>query len=308
MLEGEELARATEARLHLVDAEERPVATTQFLRSAEVAGRRQVDALPLHGLDEEESHVLGAETALERVEVAERHLLESCEQRSEPLRHLAVAVRGERAEREPVEALLRGEDTASSGGRAAELQRRLDGLGAGAREEHALEAGGRTAEELLREERRERRSAELNRAGQVELERLDERGADARVVASDVEHPEAAEHVEVLLAAGIPQVGALGARPLAVEADRLEDARELRVDRASPQVDVGAIPRREQLGEAEAGHALTLGVVPRPRWRLGGRDRQQSGRSRRCLFAPSTQGGHDARRPRPVADCGVLHR
>ena len=157
-----------------------------------------------------------------------------------------------------MEALLRGEHAGSSGRRAAKLQSRLDCLGAGAREEHAFEARGRSAKELLREERRQRRSSKLDRAGEVELERLDERGADARVVASDVEHPETAEHVEVLLAAGIPEVGALGTRPLAVEPDRLEDARELRVDRASPEIDVGAIARREQLGEAEAGHALTL--------------------------------------------------
>src|SRR3954447_11245075 len=32
-----------------------------------------------------------------------------------------------------------------------------------------------------------------------------------------------------------------------------------------------------------------------------------SGRSRRCLYAPSTLGGHDARRPRPAADCRVRH-
>lgn len=32
------------------------------------------------------------------------------------------------------------------------------------------------------------------------------------------------------------------------------------------------------------------------------------GRSRRCFPTPSTRRGHDARRPRPVAHCGVLHR
>ena len=85
--------------------------------------------------------------------------------------------------------------------------------------------GGVRAEQLLREQRRQRRDAELHRAGQVELERLDERRADARVVAADVEHPEAAEHVEVALAVGVAEVRALGARPRAVEADRPEDAR-----------------------------------------------------------------------------------
>ena len=61
-----------------------------------------------------------------------------------------------------------------------------------------------------------------------------ERGADARVVAADVVHPEAAEHVEVAVAVGVVEVGAVGARPGAVEADRAQDAHELRVDRARP--------------------------------------------------------------------------
>ena len=153
-----------------------------------------------------------------------------------------------------MEALLRREDAASSRCRAASFSAASTASVPELVKSTRSRRGGRAAEQLLREERRQRRGAELHRARQVELERLDERGANARVVASDVEHPEAAEHVEVLLAAGVPEVRALRARPLAVEADRLQDARELRVDRASPEVDVGAIARREQLGEAEAGH------------------------------------------------------
>ena len=200
-----------------------------------------------------------AQLALERVEVAERHLREAGQQRPEALGELGVAVRRERAEREPVEAVLGREDARAAGRGAAELERRLDRLGARAREEHALEPRRRAPEQLLGEERRQRRGAELHRAGQVELERLDERGAHARVVAADVEHPEAAEHVEELVAVARPR----GTRPrrathVAVEADRLQDARELRVDRAPPEVDVAALARREQLGEAEVAHALTL--------------------------------------------------
>src|SRR5206468_10316098 len=85
--------------------------------------------------------------------------------------------------------------------------------------------------------------------------RLDQRSAHARVVAPDVEHPEAAEHVEILVAALVPEVGAICARPLAVEADLLQDARELRVDRAAPEVDVAPLACREQLRELELRHA-----------------------------------------------------
>ena len=140
-----------------------------------------------------------------------------------------------------MEAVLGRDDARAARRRAAELQRRLDRLGAGAREEHALEPRRRAAQQLLGEQRRQRRGAELHRAGQVELERLDERGAHARVVAADVEHPEAAEQVEEAVAVGVPEVRALGAHPRAVEADRLEHARELRVDRARPELDVAPL-------------------------------------------------------------------
>jgi hypothetical protein len=57
VLEGEHPARAAEAGHHLVDAEERPVAAAELLGSREVAVRREVDALALHRLNEEERHV-----------------------------------------------------------------------------------------------------------------------------------------------------------------------------------------------------------------------------------------------------------
>ena len=104
VLEREHLPGAPEAGLHLVDAEERAVAAADLLRALEVARRRQVDALALHRLDEEDRDVLAAQLLLERVEVAERNALEPRQQRPEPVRELRVAVRRERAERQPVEA------------------------------------------------------------------------------------------------------------------------------------------------------------------------------------------------------------
>ena len=100
--------------------------------------------------------------------------------------------------------------------------------------------------------------------GKIELERLDQRRADARVRAPDVEHPEAAEHVEVAVALVVPEVGALAASPGAVEADRLQHARELRVDRLAPQLEALAPARRDELANAQtdrffiAGHNLTV--------------------------------------------------
>src|SRR5207248_5225131 len=177
-------------------AEERPVGAAERLRALEIAGLRQVHALALNRLDEEERDVLAAQLLLERVEVAERHTVEAGQQRAETSAELRVPVRGERTEREAVEAVLDGEHTPALRRRAAELQRGLDRLGARAREEHALEPRGRTPQQRLGEQARQRGDSELDRAGQLELERLDERGPDARIVAADVVHPEATEHVE----------------------------------------------------------------------------------------------------------------
>ena len=117
---------------------------------------------------------------------------------------------------------------------------------------------GDALQQLLGEQRWQDRRPELHGAGRLQLELLDERRADARVVAADVEHPEAAEHVEVAVPVSVPEVLPLRARPDPIEADRLQDARELRIDRPRPELDVLARPRRDQVTEAELAHARSL--------------------------------------------------
>ncbi len=257
MLVGEQLAGATETRLDLVDAEERAVAPAERLCALEISGGSDVHALALHRLDEEHGDVLAAELLLERVEIAERNLLEAGQQWPEALRELGVAVRRQRAEGQPVEAVVDGDDAAAPRRRAAQLERGLDRLGAGARELHALEPSGRAPEQGFGEEARQRSGAELHGARQVELERLHERVAHARVVAADVDHPEAAEHVEVAVAFGVPQIRALRPLPGAVEIDRPQHAHELRVDVARPAVEVVA-PTVEQPAQIDPGHTRNL--------------------------------------------------
>ena len=85
MLEGEELAGAAEPGLHLVDGKERAVSPAELLRAFEIAGRREVHSLSLHGLDEKERDVLGPERTFECVEVAERNPREPRQERAEAL-------------------------------------------------------------------------------------------------------------------------------------------------------------------------------------------------------------------------------
>src|SRR5207245_942313 len=103
VLEGKHPARAPEAGLHLVNAEERAVAAAQLLRALEVALRREEGAVALDRLDQEERDVLAPKRRLERAEVAEGHLREPRQQRPEPVAELRHAVGRERSERVPVE-------------------------------------------------------------------------------------------------------------------------------------------------------------------------------------------------------------
>ena len=142
--------------------------------------------------------------------------------------------------------------------RPPDLDRRLDRLRPGAREEHAAEARGRPLQQLVGEDRAQRVDAERELPRRVELERFQERRLHPRVVAADVVHPEAAEPVEIAVPVGVVEMGTLGARPAAVEADRPQHAHELRVD--DPRVELQLLARMplQQLGDAEARHALSL--------------------------------------------------
>ena len=203
-------------------------------------------------LDDEERDVLGAERGVERIEVAERDAREAGHERLEALRESGVAGRGERAERQPVEAALHRDDARAARRRAPDLDRGLDRLRPGAREQDSPEARGRPLQQLVGEDRAERVDAERELSRRVELERLLERRLHPRVVAPDVVHPEPAQPVEVAVAVGVVQMGAFGARPAAVEADRAQHPHELRVDRASVEVELVARVALEQLAHAEA--------------------------------------------------------
>ena len=135
-----------------------------------------------------------------------------------------------------MEGLLGRDDPRPPGRGASELERRFDRLGARAREQDSREPRGRALQQLFREEPRQQRDAELHRSGSVELERLDERRPDSGIVPPGVEHPEAPEHVEEAVPVRVVEVLPFGARPDAVEADRLQHPHELRVDPARVEV------------------------------------------------------------------------
>ena len=77
LLVAEHLAEPADAGLHLVEGEQQAVLVAELAQVAEELRRRRAHAaLALHRLDEDAGG-LGRDGALERLEVAERHLVEA---------------------------------------------------------------------------------------------------------------------------------------------------------------------------------------------------------------------------------------
>lgn len=93
-----------------------------------------------------------------------------------------------------------------------DLQRRIDGLGAGVGEEHVVEPGGRDLHQRVGE-REGRRMRELKRWRVVErLELLRDGLRDLRTPVSGVDAPQPRHRIEDLPPLGRPVVHALGSR------------------------------------------------------------------------------------------------
>ena len=250
MLGGEQPPRAPEARLHLVEAEERPVAAAELLRAVEVAGLRQDDALAEHGLDDEERDVLAARA---RASSASRSLngTLAIPGRYGPKRSVNAA--SPFTESEPSVSPWKACSTQTMRWRPVAARPSLIAASTDSvpllREQRLADRGRRAPDQLLGQQRRHRRDPHLRRVRRLALHRLDEPLAHARVRPADVEHPVAAEPVEVALAVRVEEVRALGSRPVAVEADRPQHPDHLRVHVLRVQVQGLPRPRVQQLAE-----------------------------------------------------------
>src|SRR5207244_13348983 len=118
-----------------------------------------------------------------------------------------------------MEPVLRRENARAARRAAAEFERGLDGLCTRIREENVRESRRRAPEQLFGQQTGQQRHAELHGAGSLELERLDERSADSRVVAPGIEHSEAAEQIEVPAPIAVIEVLTLRPRPHAIETE-----------------------------------------------------------------------------------------
>ena len=144
---GEELAGAADAGLHLVEDEQQAVLVAERAELAqELAGDEADAALALDRLDHDRRG-LGPDRRLDRLEVAERHLVEALGGGPKPSRYFGLPVAASVASVRPWKAPGEGDDARALGMAADELiaPRRLDGaldrFGAGIAEEDLVGEG-----------------------------------------------------------------------------------------------------------------------------------------------------------------------
>lgn len=118
------------------------------------------------------------------------------------------------------------QDPGLPGGVPGELQRGLHRLGAAVAEEHPVQVRA-VGEELLGQQPGQRLAVEAGEVGELGVEDVVQCRADDGVVAPQAHDAEPGEHVQVVVAVRVPEVGALAALVDLVEADGVQHAREL---------------------------------------------------------------------------------
>jgi hypothetical protein len=144
VLEREELAGATDARLHLVEHQQHAARRGELAQAPEVARRRHHHAgLALDGLHQHRGHLV-VQHRLDGVRVAEGHLAEALHLGLEERREGGLAAGAHGGQRAPVERVGGGHDLPGAAARqlpplARQLDGALVGFRAGAAQEHAPE-------------------------------------------------------------------------------------------------------------------------------------------------------------------------
>ena len=108
-----------------------------------------------------------------------------------------------------------------------------------------------TLQHLAREHSGQERRVHLDEVRQVGVDRLVERLLQRRVAPAEGEHPEPGEEVEIAATFVVVEVGALGARVEAVEADRTENPHELGVDVPAVELEVLSLVACQHLIQIE---------------------------------------------------------
>ena len=210
-------------------------------RRRQIVVVREIDSLALDRLDHERGHVAPGERPFECLQIVERNARAVADERPKAGAEVLIAAQRHGAIGQAVEGVVAVEDGRAAGRGAAELDRRLRGLGAGVAEEQ-LRQPGHVAGEALGEQAGEQGHVELDQSGQLAAQHLLERAGHGRVVAPEREHAEPAQQIQVAVAVGIEQMRPLGTHIIHGEAEGAQDAQQLRVEMAIEQLELVAAP------------------------------------------------------------------
>ncbi len=229
VLIGEQVAGAPHAGLHFVEDQQRAVLVGELAQLAQGLVRRHPHApLALDGLDQDGGGGR-ADHALDRRDVAERHLVEALDHRSEAVEIFLLAAGRERRQRAAMERALEGDDADALGGAvdrvefARGLDRALHRLGARIREEHVV--GEALRAQPLRQPlafRDAEQVGDMQQLGGLRGQRFHQPGMRM----AERVHGDPRREVEIALARGRDQPGAFA--PLEGEVDAGESRHEMR--------------------------------------------------------------------------------
>src|SRR5690606_3092715 len=188
----------------------------------------KVDPFPLDRLDDEGREVTLPKLALQRLQIVERDRAAFRQKGAEALAEDAVAIQRQRSIGQAVEAMLAVEYAGAAGRGARELDRRFHRFRAGVAAEQIVHAG-KARQQALGEEPGENGDVQLDEVRQPGVENIVERLDDRRMVASESEHAEAAEQVQIAMADLVVHVLPLGPHVYQVVAHRSRNTNPLRL-------------------------------------------------------------------------------
>src|SRR5262245_20473844 len=109
-LVSEQPTRAAHAALHLVEDEEQPASVAELAQAPQLLSRELAHAaLALHRFEQDASGLI-ADRRLDGTGIAERHLVEALDLRTEPFEIFRLAAGGDRRKRAAVEGALEADE------------------------------------------------------------------------------------------------------------------------------------------------------------------------------------------------------
>ena len=192
VLDREEFSGAADAGLDFVGDEYRAVFLAQRGGARQEFVRGQIDALALDRLDDEGRDLARRQRLLERGEIVEGNLRASRQQRLEAGAEIRIVHQRQRAIGQAVKRMGTGDDAGTAGRAARELDRGLDGFGAGIGKEHLVQIWD-MFQQAFRQHTGERGDVKLHQIGKIAVEDAFQRLTQRRMIAANRKNAKSAQ-------------------------------------------------------------------------------------------------------------------